>query len=1033
MGEENQFISPNIPCWDVDNIDKAIKRTAAIGKESLHYFMACHDPFQGLKYENNEEINEEQFFNAIFATQDNTNKLVIVRGDPGTGKSHLVHWLMRRCESHIENRGFEDTNLNKVFPVIIQRDESTLKSLLEQMIKQLSGDFEKHLQPIRDCIEKIGKTDVRIRLADHMFDELGDRWNQRNPKENIPRDIKDLKEIFKVPGSRDFLCRDGGVIDRFVKNLTENDFDAGGESIRFENADLNIPTDALLQQGDMTVNVKETLDEIDDDDDVKKDAIRILNQALEHAGKTLVGLGEGGRSLTQIFDDIRQELKSQGKTLVLMIEDVTPFGTINKEILQAVEPKEKDGLCRLIAVVGMTQSGYKELPANMIQRVTHNVLLERSDENWGNTDERINQFTARYLNAIRLSESDVRKISVKRLADFSKDITKSKCTKCEIRETCWDVFGKVEFGSVAVGMFPFNKIAPSRVINKVDPRKGSADYHGMTQRYWLNYILGPVLKQLGEEGGTGRFPNNKIRSLLSANDPDYWTTFENEYCGNWPKNDKDRLSLMATCWVDADSADEAASKLKDLIRPFYFQPFGREVVTLVTTPTPTPTDTTPPPEEESEELREIRLSLKSWFENENQKLQKDQACRKLLADLIRNSIDWENEQRIIPKHLVVEYFPKGRQNYNVIHIENQDSRASGSLITFSRNEETRNLIESLAFFKFKGKLSWNYDGSEIHKRIILSWLNKNKDGIIKQILREDESKDAVINKAVGTLYFDYCLNQRDSFPEKKSKRLEAIFSQKDVNENASVTENMKNLLPQLKDVRKDLQSFLINEFGLSQGDIGDSNNSFINPLLITKSLQSLPREITALDENIKSKNRYKELIKINRVTSVNRDIEEEVDRLGEIINEIEGILERWWEDETVDFSSMSDSQLNKMREKLCKDFEKLCVCIQRNNFHVHAPGFEDNECKLYDRSYKEELKNTFADLVKIQKNNESMKKMEVNPINIKKFYRILKSSNDFKKKAKSNYNIQLQNSNPIENMDGLVDQFYDSLKTFDSE
>ena len=114
---------------------------------------------------------------------------------------------------------------------------------------------------------------------------------------------------------------------------------------------------------------------------------------------------------------------------------------------------------------------------------------------------------------------------------------------------------------------------------------------------------------------------------------------------------------------------------------------------------------------------------------------------------------------------------------------------------------------------------------------------------------------------------------------------------------------------------------------------------------------------------------------------------------------------------------MNDSQLNKMREKLCKDFEKLCVCIQRNNFHVHAPGFEDNECKLYDRSYKEELKNTFADLVKIQKNNESMKKMEVNPINIKKFYRILKSSNDFKKKAKSNYNIQLQNSNPIENME----------------
>ena len=103
----------------------------------------------------------------------------------------------------------------------------------------------------------------------------------------------------------------------------------------------------------------------------------------------------------------------------------------------------------------MTESGYQVMQDNQRQRVKHNVLLEALDQDWGKTDEGINRFTARYLNAIRLNEKEVKKISKKRLDNFDGDINESKCTECKIREECFSVFGGVDFGGTTVGLFPF--------------------------------------------------------------------------------------------------------------------------------------------------------------------------------------------------------------------------------------------------------------------------------------------------------------------------------------------------------------------------------------------------------------------------------------------------------------------------------------------------------------------------------------------------------------------------------------------------
>ena len=70
MAEEKIFIRPNIPCWDSRNIDKAISLLAKLGDDSLHYFMACHNPITNIKDQNNQKVTEEELFHQIFSPLD---------------------------------------------------------------------------------------------------------------------------------------------------------------------------------------------------------------------------------------------------------------------------------------------------------------------------------------------------------------------------------------------------------------------------------------------------------------------------------------------------------------------------------------------------------------------------------------------------------------------------------------------------------------------------------------------------------------------------------------------------------------------------------------------------------------------------------------------------------------------------------------------------------------------------------------------------------------------------------------------------
>jgi Cdc6-like AAA superfamily ATPase len=132
------------PCWIKDHVDQAIRPIARTDKEGIDYFLASHTPINNIRHDETDELfNEETLFHNIFSSKGEV--LALIHGNPGTGKSHLIHWLKLRTEDALKNKAFKE----KVVPVLIQRRTGTLKDALEQIIEQLGEQFSGYLSDVR--------------------------------------------------------------------------------------------------------------------------------------------------------------------------------------------------------------------------------------------------------------------------------------------------------------------------------------------------------------------------------------------------------------------------------------------------------------------------------------------------------------------------------------------------------------------------------------------------------------------------------------------------------------------------------------------------------------------------------------------------------------------------------------------------------------------------------------------------------------------------------------------------------------------
>jgi len=816
-------------CWTADHVGRAIQNAANLSDADNHYFLASHAPIRCIIDDRTkEEISDASYFDLIFRSA-HRNLQAIVYGEPGTGKSHLIHWLKLRCDA--EARSSED--LNDVRCVLIERRNGSLKDALEQIVEQLGHDFSSYFDKIHTALRQISSDTARRELAGQFRLELGSR---RADRDLLPlqADLKHLSECFVAPGFGDWLCRADGTIHRLVSRLTE----ASSVDERQTTPEFTI-ADFLPQREHHRQNppiVRELIDQFYDDEDLRKQACAYANGVVRESVLGMTGLT--ATDLQNVFFDIRRELARQGKRLILLVEDVSVYAALDRDLVVAFEPQTRQGLCDLRVVFGMTGPGLdtiRALPDNQIQRITYIHSVSPSSTRWGADRDELARFVARYLNTVRLPEHRVRELSESRRD--GRDVSLSACDQCPfgIKDDCHSRFGAVTFeNGVEVGLFPFSPTAPGRWFSLFGDRGSSTFSH--TPRTLLTQLLFKGLER--PDSIPARFPPASI--IIPPAALSYWTSFEQQYCGNWPSDEKKRLQRLAAVWLEADTVHDAAQQLEGLRQAFGFASFTR---TLETARPPSSTgsktgDRAEPPNVSapsivaiSPQFQRLLSNIEEW--RSGKAMNEDAVPRDLLFDLIKNSIQWQDIRSVPPKER-----QRLLKNKALIDIADQRSKASGALVRFERNDETADLLRALVYFEYLGNRTWAFEDGERFKRMVATWLRRHTDRVAACLVPKVPDSDQPIRTVCGYLAFIYVTNARKKLPtDRFAELIGALFSSQTTPAPSRISVAGQKLAVSIHEKSQILREWLGNELSIPQG--AAVSCVYIDPIPILRAIRSI--------------------------------------------------------------------------------------------------------------------------------------------------------------------------------------------------
>src|SRR5665213_1626452 len=123
------------PCWSAEQVSKVITQTVEAKAQTAPHFLASHSPFRKISdfRTPGQVLTEDDVFQDIFS-KSRGEVQAFVKGEPGTGKSHLIRWLKLRSDYAAAHR---DSGLDKFKLVLVERGTGSLKDALQQIVVQL--------------------------------------------------------------------------------------------------------------------------------------------------------------------------------------------------------------------------------------------------------------------------------------------------------------------------------------------------------------------------------------------------------------------------------------------------------------------------------------------------------------------------------------------------------------------------------------------------------------------------------------------------------------------------------------------------------------------------------------------------------------------------------------------------------------------------------------------------------------------------------------------------------------------------------
>ncbi len=724
-------------------------------------FLSTHVPFREITVTNDlsgtpisERISEEDIFNKYFedSSKYNQHQLIVVDGSSGSGKSHFIRWIEAKLSAN---------EIKNDVVLMIRRSDNTLKGTIKQF---LNIEEVKSIRN-KDIYERLVKANQNVSEQKFKFEiyhkflvEIAD--DDESVLSNSDR--KNFRELLSSSEFEERMLMPGGPIDRIYSKIVDNN-ELEEDVLALFNIDdfiLDYDFNMKLKNNASKRAVKmanKLLPEDDgsfpDEDCNPKKIVEYMNSKVEPVIKACAGLEPG--DFQQIFKEIRQELYSQGKNLILLIEDITSCTGINRDLLDALivehtGSNEIDKMCRLISVIGTTTEYFREFRSNYLDRITTMITIE--DGAIGNTQSDLIQFVAKYLNVMSLSKE----VITKWYQDGAIETEYPVHVDSEVEN--WDFY---KYFDKKISLYPFTKKAIINLYNGLDVHK--------TPRYIIRRIIEPAVegiiqnKKLFPKFLFSRRPNlefdviDRVKSIivniqLSEDEKDILEKKLFAILGYWGDGNLDiskkgyiggistavfkefGLSLFAERLLgtsldnviyEGDSDNEISEQnvgIKPVSSSVKFEPEKKQVV--------------------NKGFEDFVKILSEWH-YDKKSFTKAYQVRDEIKRFVISNISWQQEG--VPL-VSVQFIEKS--NYDLVEIERQDKKVGKGLILLKDDDETYQLLLAIGKSFYLGKkrtgnieyASWDFEGSASSLRIATCWLERNKKRFIDVVKACDKRK-----------------------------------------------------------------------------------------------------------------------------------------------------------------------------------------------------------------------------------------------------------------------------------------------------
>ena len=686
----------NIVCWDIDEVRRVMNTNAELASRDI--FLAVHSEYPLTASNPREDISRESSsysldphqFLETFLSEDYRHMQVAVLGDSGSGKSHLIRWMELSIPQD-----------EKRHIISVPRSGISLRGVIELILKVLPNE---EARPYYDRLNQAeDEQSTPDRMEERLLSEIALAINGDAPSSDGNPDlesdlIEELPYLFHDPYLREYLRQAGGVVEQLASQVLSesNEYTPAPERREFSRVDIPL---SGIQANQMSAAARGICDFLRNDEEATTVAVQIINRNLDKAlGQVLNFTGD---RLMQLLMDVRKHLRSLDQELVLLVEDLARLQGLDLSLLDALieEGSESNQMCRLRWAAAVTTGYYARIPDTVKTRMNYvlNMDLATSGGDGHITDRELLSFSARYLNAARLSKDEL--ASWATLPDDQRSEIPSACAECPHLSPCHRVFGSIN----GVGLYPFNELSLPNMLRRVDSNLDER----FNPRVLVKDVLAEVLGTYGRDIQNSNFPPERL--LRQMGGPKLSALATDEIRRQNPE-DADRQLVALELWGNGTSAPV------DLPQELFVS-FGLHKPLVAGASRPSVTQ-----EQEAFETPRTRNidnrieAIDDWANGARMQDNLVNYVRPLIHNAILSHIDWDCE-RLVQTHFASS--SSGLFRRDSISFEGQLTQAARRPVTLriplipnqQNLSEAAIALEALHLFQLHG--NWNFDNGSL--------------------------------------------------------------------------------------------------------------------------------------------------------------------------------------------------------------------------------------------------------------------------------------------------------------------------------